>query len=152
METQTLGVSHKARKSGGPSTHAPDSPAPDQEERVPTGQDQRRKQMGHAGCSKEGGAQGHDEALSRNPSHMLPQGLALAPALPTPTGWVTLTNPSPFLRLICKTEKITESTDVRLQKLNETICVQLEGSSYLFPDYLIYLIKKCIHFIIRFPK
>lgn len=152
METQTLGVSHKARKRRGPSTHAPDSTAPDQEKRVPTGQDQRRKQMGHAGCNKERGAQVHDETLSQNPSHMLPQGLALVPALPTPTGWVTLTSPSPFLRLICKTEKVTESTDVRLKKLNETICVQLEGSSYLFPDYLTYLIKKCIHFIIRFPK
>ena len=32
--------------------------------------------------------------------------------------------------------------DVRLKKLNETICVQLEGSSHLFPDYLIYLNKQ----------
>lgn len=65
--------------------------------------------MGQAGCNKEGGAQEQDETLSRKPSHTLPQGLALVPALPTPAGWVTLTIPSPFLNLICKTEKKTRS-------------------------------------------
>ena len=67
-----MGASHKARKRRGPSTHTEDSTALDQEERVPTGQDQRRKQLGQAGCNKEGGAQVQDETLSRKPSHTLP--------------------------------------------------------------------------------
>lgn len=116
METQTLGASHRARKRRGPRTHTEDSPALDQEERVPTGQDQRRKQMGHAGCNKEGGAQAHDETLSRNPSHTLPQGFALVPAWPTPASWVTLTIPSPFLSLIRKTEKNNRNHGCRIKE------------------------------------